>query len=50
MTTRQTLTEAIRDCRAKALFWKKYDALTPAQKERVDELMARSTKYAKVSK
>ena len=50
MTNRQTLTEVLRDARAKALFWKKYDELTPAQKERVDELMASATKYAKVGK
>lgn len=47
MTTRQTMTQALRDARSKALFNVKYDALTAAQKGRVDELMQRSTKYAK---
>jgi hypothetical protein len=47
MSDRQTLTEAIRDARAKALFRTKYELLTAAQKERVDELMGRAHKYAK---
>lgn len=47
MTTRQTMTEALRDARSKALFNANYDALTVAQKWRVDELMQRSNKYAK---
>lgn len=46
----QTLTEALRDARAKALFGREYAALTVAQQGHVDELMARSSKYAKVEK
>ena len=47
MTDRKTMTEVLRDARSKALFNLNYDALTVAQKWRVDELMAKSTKYAK---
>jgi hypothetical protein len=50
MTARQTMTEALRDARSKALFKAKYDALTVAQKRLVDELMQRSAKYAKAGK
>jgi len=50
VSDRQTLTEVLRDARAKALYWKKYDELTAIQKERVDELMASATKYAKEGK
>lgn len=50
MTDRQTMTEALRDARAKAIFGVTYAALKPAQKARVDDLMARSSKYAKVEK
>lgn len=50
MTNRQTMTEVLRDARSKALFGVKYDALTDAQKWWVDELMQRSSKYAKAGK
>lgn len=39
MTDRRTLTEALRDARAKALFSLNYERLTVAQKCRVDELI-----------
>lgn len=47
MTDRKTMTEVLRDARAKALFKLHYNVLTPAQKFQVDELMRRSHKYAK---
>jgi hypothetical protein len=47
MTDRQTMTEVLCDARSKALFKAKYDALTTAQRKLVDQLMQRSTKYAK---
>lgn len=50
MTAPKTMTEALLDARAKAIFGRDYSALTPAQKQHVDELMARSTKYATVDK
>lgn len=50
MTDRKTMTEALLDARSKALFNVNYDALTVAQKWRVDELMAKSAKYAKAGK
>lgn len=40
------MTEALRDARAKAIFGVVYAALKPTQKTRVDDLMARSSKYA----
>lgn len=50
MTARQTMTEALKDARAKAIYHTDYAALTAAQRQHVDELMARSTKYAKAGK
>lgn len=50
MTDRKTMTEVLRDAMAKAFFGNTYDALKPPQKQHVDELMARSHKYAKAAK
>ena len=50
MTARKTMTEVLRDARSKALFNVNYDSLTVAQKWRVDELMQRSSKYAKAER
>jgi hypothetical protein len=50
VTDRLTMTQVLRDARSKALFRREYDALTVAQKWRVDELMAKSSKYAKAGK
>jgi hypothetical protein len=47
MSDRKTMTEVLRDARAKALFKLHYNVLTPAQKFQVDELMRRSHKYAR---
>jgi hypothetical protein len=46
MTDRKTMSEVLRDARAKALFHVSYASLTVAQKEQVEELMQRSSKYA----
>jgi hypothetical protein len=50
MSDHQTMTQVLRDARSKALFKAKYDALTIAQRRLVDQLMQRSTKYAKAGK